>query len=279
MSLPNFLIIGAAKAGTTSLWHYLRQHPDVYMSPVKEPAYFASAGTGPEAGRVDAVRTREAYEQLFAAATTERAIGEASPQYLNDPHAPARVATELGDVRLIVSLRHPVDRAYASYLGRRAGGTEPRSVDEALRRDTYYFESSLYQAPLTRWLARFDRRRVLVLLFDDLAADPSATLPQISAFLTVDAAFAFDVSERHGAGVAPRSAAASALFWSATHAVRRHLPASLRGTGLAGRVQRPLVRRPDPLPDAVRARLQADFRDDILATQALIGRSLAHWLT
>ena len=133
MSGPNFLIIGAAKAGTTSLYHYLRQHPDVYMSPVKEPAYYASAGAGGEPRRRGAIRTRTAYERLFEAATTERARGEASSQYLNDEAAPDRIAADLGDVRLIVSLRNPVDRAYSSYLGRLAGGTERRTLDDALR--------------------------------------------------------------------------------------------------------------------------------------------------
>jgi Sulfotransferase domain len=274
MSLPNFLIIGAAKAGTTSLYHYLRQHPDVYMSPVKEPAYYASPGGGSAA-----VRTRAAYEGLFEAATAERARGEASPQYLNDEAAPGRIAADLRDVRLIVSLRNPVDRAYSSYLGRLAGGTERRRIDEALRRGTYYFDSSLYHASLTRYFTRFDRTRIKVLLFDDLAADSRATLQQICEFLGVQRDFAFDASVKYGSAMTPRSPAANALFWTIVHAARRHLPDGLRNTGLAGRAQHVLVRPPDPLPAAIRQQLQADFRDDILRTEALIGRSLAAWLT
>jgi hypothetical protein len=277
MSGPNFLIIGAAKAGTTSLYHYLRQHPDVYMSPVKEPAYYASAGA--EASRRDGVLTRTAYERLFDAATTERARGEASPQYLNDEAAPDRIAADLPDVRLIVSLRNPVDRAYSSYLGRLAGGTERRTLDEALRRGTYYFDSSLYHAPLTRYFTRFDRARIQVLLFDDLVADARATVQQVCDFLGIERDFAFDASARYGSARAPRSPAVNALFWTITQTVRRCLPASLRDTGLAGRAQRLLVRPPDPLPAALRRQLQADFRDDILLTETLIGRSLAGWLT
>jgi len=279
MSLPNFLIIGAAKAGTTSLYHYLRQHPDVYMSPVKEPAYYTSAGEDPGPVRSQTVRTRAAYEQLFEAATTERARGEASPQYLNDVTAPDRIAADLNDVRLIVSLRNPVDRAYSSYLGRLAFGAERRPVDEALRRGTYYFDSSLYHAPLTRYFARFDRTRLKVLLFDELVADPRATVQQVCDFLCVDRHFVFDTSVAHGAATAPRSPAVNALFWTTAHAVRRYLPERLRNTGVAGRAQRLLTRRPEPLPAAIRQQLQTDFRDDILRTEALIGRSLAAWLT
>jgi hypothetical protein len=274
MSLPNFLIIGAAKAGTTSLYHYLRQHPDVYMSPVKEPAYYASASGG-----ADWIRTRPDYERLFEGARTQRARGEASPQYLNDEAAPDRIAADLRDVRLIVSLRNPADRAYSSYLGRLAGGTERRGVGEALRRGTYYVESSLYHAPLTRYFTRFDRTRIKVLLFDELVADPHATVLDVCDFLGIERDFAFDASVKHGSAVAPRSPAASGLFWKIVHPVRRCLPERLRNTGLAGRAQHLLVRPPDPLPAAIRRQLQADFRDDILETEALIGRSLAGWLT
>jgi hypothetical protein len=273
MSLPSFLIIGAAKAGTTSLYHYLRQHPDVYMSPVKEPAYYASASGG-----ADWIRARQDYERLFEGAGTQRARGEASPQYLNDEAAPDRIAADLLDVRLIVSLRNPVDRAYSSYLGRLAGGTERRGVGEALRRGTYYVDSSLYHAALTRYFTRFDRTRIHVLLFDELVADTRGTLQQVCDFLNVDRGFAFDTSVKHGSAAAPRAPAVNALFWTLTHAVRRHLPERLRNTGLAGRAQHLLVRPPDPLPAAIRRQLQADFRDDLLRTEALIGRSLAAWL-
>jgi hypothetical protein len=274
MSLPTFLIIGAAKAGTTSLYHYMRQHPDIYMSPVKEPAYFAATSGG-----ADWIRTRQDYEHLFDGATTQRARGEASPQYLNDRAAPERIAADLSGVRLIVSLRNPVDRAYSSYLGRLAAGAERRPVDEAMRRGTYYFDSSLYHAPLAGYFARFDRTRIKVLLFDDLVADTGGTLQQVCDFLNVERGFRFDTSVHHGSAVAPRSPAVSAAFWTLTHAIRRHLPERLRDTGLAGRAQHLLVRPPDPLPDAIRRQLQENFRDDILRTETLIERSLAAWLT
>jgi len=118
-----------------------------------------------------------------------------------------------------------------------------------------------------------------VLLFDDLVADARATVRQLCDFLDIERDFAFDASARYGSARAPRSPAVNALFWTLTHTVRRCLPASLRDTGLAGRAQRLLVRPPDPLPAALRRQLQADFRDDILRTEALIGRSLAGWLT
>jgi hypothetical protein len=111
--LPNFLIVGAGRSGTTSLYEYLRQHPQVFMSRVKEPNYFAFEGEiphGPGAAwlRATSVRTREAYEALFAEAGSARAIGEASARYLRSEGAPERIHALLPDARLVGILRNPV---------------------------------------------------------------------------------------------------------------------------------------------------------------------------
>ena len=118
MTLPNFIIIGAAKAGTTALYWYLAEHPDVFMSPVKETFYFAygvdAAGKllyGDPAVHRFPVKTLSAYEALFARANGALAIGEASPIYLECPQAAERIRAVIPDARLICSLRHPVDRA------------------------------------------------------------------------------------------------------------------------------------------------------------------------
>jgi Sulfotransferase domain len=260
MTLPNFLIIGAAKAGTTSIYEYLRQHPDVFMSPVKEPEYFC--GT----------MTRAEYERLFDAVTTERAVGEASTRYLNSDVAPRNVAAELPAVRLIVSLRNPVDRAYSSYLGRLREAREHCSVEEAMRPASYYCQSSLYAPSLARWLEHFDR--INAVIFDDLVADPRAVMRDLYDFVGVDSAFVPDVRAQHNAGSVPKNLAVNKLFWGVVNAIR---PA-VRNTGLAGRIHRRMVRRPDLLPPALRARMLDFFRDDIATTGTLIGRDLSRWL-
>src|SRR3954452_25059385 len=106
MTLPNFLIIGAAKAGTTSLYEYLKQHPDVYMSPLKEPGYYWSEAPALE----DApIRTRADYERLFDGVTTEKALGEAAPRYRKSAPPAEGIAHALPPARLIVSLPNPAD--------------------------------------------------------------------------------------------------------------------------------------------------------------------------
>jgi len=275
MPLPNFLIIGAAKAGTTSLYHYLRQHPDVFMSAVKEPRYFWQEGLAD--GRLE-IFGREAYERLFRDVTSQRAIGEATTHYLNSPTAPERIAADLPDVKLIVSLRNPAERAYSSYLGRLQGGEERRGVEEAMRAGSYYVESSRYHASLLRYFARFGRERIKVILFDDLVANPREVVRDLFDFLGVDSTFEVDVAATHNRAAVPRFLAANRVLLRTGELVHRLLPPSLRNTGITGRMQRLLLKRPEPLPADLRRRLLEEFRDDIGKTAALIERPLGHWL-
>src|SRR5580765_3646808 len=121
MTLPNFLIIGAGKSGTTALYEYLKQHPQVYMSPVKEPRFFAFEGEsvnfgGPWGERLNpevmAFNSIASYSALFEDVEDETAIGEASPIYLWAAKAAARIHRRVPDARLIAILRDPVERAY-----------------------------------------------------------------------------------------------------------------------------------------------------------------------
>ena len=129
--LPNFFIIGAAKSGTTSLYKYLTGHPQVFMSPVKEPCFFSTGlggaddPLGPEPPTL--IRDWDAYRQLFAAVTTETAIGETSANYVYEPQTAARIHRYLPEARLIVSLRDPIDRAYSHFLMASRFGLETTS--------------------------------------------------------------------------------------------------------------------------------------------------------
>jgi hypothetical protein len=269
--LPNFLIIGAAKSGTTSLYHYLQQHPDVYMSPIKEPQYYCDEGER-------AVPALDAYQRLFDGVTSQTAVGEASPQYLNSPSAPRRIADDIPDAKLIVSLRNPADRAYSYYLGRIRGGHERAGVADAMRPGAFYFQTSLYHPGLSRYFERFDTSRIKVILFDDLSADAAAVVRELYTFLGVDQSFGTDVSVRHNVGSMPRSIGLNKTLLAARRAVRTLVPRTFGGTGLAARAQQPLLRPAEPLPSSIRRQLLDRFSDDIAKTSALIGRDLSHWL-
>ena len=170
MTLPNFLIIGAPKAGTTSLYSYFREHPAIFMPELKEPRFFGYEGQG---DRIRfPVRTLEEYTALFDAVTTETAIGEATPHYLVYPVAAQRIRDLIPEVRLIASLRDPVDRAYSVYQMnlRNKGVNTGIPFVEAIRTDHNLRET--YADMLGRYVALFPPEQLKVILLEDLEADP-----------------------------------------------------------------------------------------------------------
>lgn len=174
MVLPNFLIIGAAKAGTTSLYSYLKQHPDIFMSSWKEPKFFSLEGEkldfqGPsQIINTDSINNLESYLELFEGVKDETAIGEASPIYLYSPKAPANIKKYIPDAKLIVVLRHPAERAFSSFAHLIRAGYETLSFEEALEEEPqrikekwaplwYYKEKGFYAQQLERYFELFDR--------------------------------------------------------------------------------------------------------------------------
>lgn len=275
MTLPNFLVIGAGKAGTTSLYRYFLQHPDVYMSPVKEPSFFCDED---ELMNLPAIRSRHAYERLFAGVNGERAIGEASPKYLNTIAGVDRIHATLPGVRLIVSLRNPADRAWSSFLQRSQNATEMRTAEETLLPGNFSFESSFYYPRLRRYFDRFPGEQIKVILFDDLTARTRDTMRELFRFLEIDPDTEVDTSVRHNPAITPRFRRLNYLIAAAFRLVRPFTPEALLFKGYGRRLRQPLFRAPDPFPPALRRRLLEQYRDDILATGDLIGRDLSRWL-
>lgn len=197
--LPNFLILGAQKAGTTALYAYLRWHPEITGPSFKEVSFFDRH-----------YAHGERWYRAHFPARRAAAVGEASPSYLFHPLAPERVAQLLPDVRLIALLRNPVDRAFSHYQHEAALGREPLSFEEAvdregermrgeverMLRDSSYFSypwwnhtylgRGLYADQLERWFAAFPREQLLVLLTDELAQDAAGTYRRVLEFLGVE---------------------------------------------------------------------------------------------
>jgi Sulfotransferase family len=193
MALPTFFIIGAAKAGTTSLHYYLDQHPEVQMSTVKEPHFFA----GPENGipfPPSRIADQGEYESLFDSSFPAR--GEASPSYTNFPRregVPARIKQLVPDARLIYLVRNPIERTVSHYRHAVADGRETRPLNEALRDiakpDSYLACHSLYGRQLELYLQQFDGERVQVVEQTELLRERAATLRGLFRFLGVDDSF------------------------------------------------------------------------------------------
>jgi hypothetical protein len=298
MPLPNFVIIGAARSGTTSLYRYLAQHPETFTSPVKETNYFAWLAEGPLDGSEAAldqmfpVRSIQAYRALFADASDQRAVGEASPRYLHVAGVPERLSAELPDARVIAILREPSRRAYADYLVRQRKGIERRSFAALIDAEAPRMHEppppgarpilhhGLYHAHLRRWLSVIPRDRLLVLLHDDLAADATGCFARLSHFLGISEMGTVDGTVRYGpAGLARSSALDRVINGRFAKAARGVLPTGLRGPAsrLVRWARRKNTRRPE-LPTELRVRLSELYRDDIVALGKLIERDLGAWL-
>jgi hypothetical protein len=296
MCKPNFFVIGAGRSGTTSLYNYLKQHPDVFMSPIKETNFFAYEGENMEFRSVMRfpVVTTEAYLALYHGVSKEKAVGEASPLYLHSRYAAERIREFCPEAKLIAILRHPVDRAHSSFHLHLRDGDEKRTFAEAVRREregiedaslTFgqrnYLRFGRYSRYLSIYFELFEREQIEVYLFDDLAANPLTLMRNVFGFLEVDATFAPDVSLRHNAAGVPES-----RFWqllvtknSFTRMLRKLLPVRAHNSALEIQAAARSRHFAKPkLSEELRHELNKFYRDDILKLQDLIQRDLSPWL-
>lgn len=196
---PDFFIVGAAKCGTSSLYAYLKQHPQVYMSPNKEPHFFSQIEPGADRRYVipRTVASEDEYLNLFREANGAIAIGEASPSYLWDEAAAYRMRDKIPEARIIIVLRDPIERAFSHYLMNVREGTQNLPFYEALLEDqnrpvkgwtssNLYVELGQYASQVERYINFFGRERVCVILSDELKRDTEAALRRAANFLHVD---------------------------------------------------------------------------------------------
>ncbi|MCP4614778.1 MAG: sulfotransferase, partial [Planctomycetes bacterium] len=209
--LPNFLIIGAAKAGTTAIYAYMKQHPQIFMSPIKETNYFAYDGKdaktflGRKAYNDFPIATIAEYAELFKGATNQLVIGEASPLYLESPLAAGRIRELLPEVKLLAILRNPADRAFSDYVMALRLGRGTLAVEDAFEEDEHYVQVGFYYDKLKRYFDLFPREQIKVCLYDDLNQDTLLVVQDIFEYLGVEQTFEPDVASRHNVGGIPKN--------------------------------------------------------------------------
>ncbi|HEV2776907.1 MAG TPA: sulfotransferase [Solirubrobacteraceae bacterium] len=277
--LPDFLIIGAAKAGTTSLHYYLSQHPQVSMSSPKETNFFT---------RDDYVDALDWYMSCFPGEPGVR--GEASPHYSNFPHhrdVPERIAALMPDVKLIYLVRDPIERAESHYFHKYFNRTESRSIDDAFAQvdcGHVYITSSKYGMQLERYLEYFPMSQIMMVDNRDLKHARESTMRSVFSFLDVDpsfdsAAFSREIKDRKK--TVRMSRTAERLHRSPpVQIARRSLPVRFREPlfATARRVLSPTGHvAPARLSGETRDRVAAFFVEDAARLRALTGLPLAHW--
>jgi hypothetical protein len=287
--LPNFIIIGAAKAGTTSLYHYLKQHPQVFMSPIKEARYFSYDGkdtrdiVGEPLKLHFPAKTLTAYMALFKDARDEIAVGEASPIYMESPTAAARIREVLPEVKLVAILRNSIERAISHYLMRVRIGLEPWDVREAFRNEQASFlQDGFYYPQLKRFYDLFPQGQIQVCLFDDLQHDPLSLARKIYCFLGVDATFEPNVETLHNVGGFPRSRIVNAILARVARLYERKAIHAITPAWVVSLYDSVYKKNLNPrfaFPQDLRKRLADLYEDDILKIQDLVQQDLQHWLT
>ncbi len=295
--LPDFLVIGTVKCGTTSLYRYLKSHPEIYLSPIKEPRYFAFPETRPvfvgPHRTLPVVWKIEDYRRLFEARTTELVAGEISPLYLYHQCSPGAIRKLIPKAKLIAILRNPAERAYSHLCHNRRDGHEPladfaAALDAEEKRiakgwySKYHYRNHGYYArQLRRYLEFFPREQMLILLYDDMVADCAGFLKMICSFLGVDESHSFDISERDNVTIGiPRTYILRRLLHSAKRARRMNrggVPLKIAWS-LFQRFPKLLLAPKPEFPPGVRAQLVSEFKPDILELQQMINRDLSRWL-
>lgn len=292
MRLPTFLIIGAPRAGTTALHHWLGKHPDVCMSRPKETQYFS----------LHHDRGPSWYATCFPHHRGEDVVGESTPVYLTLPHVPKRIAATLPEVRLIAVLREPVEQAYSTWWMLRCLGAERRSFEDAVAAEldmdpldervseSYwrhlleasetgrpvdtgrYLMTGHYVDSINRYLRHFDPDQLTLLLYDDLVRESEMAVRHVSAVVGID-------PERAASLRPPRvNQSAGRIEAWARRQVARVPSARVRGvaSAFAGRFDR---RSRPPLADVTRHELTAYFTDVNAGLSTLAGAAVADWFS
>lgn len=281
MFIPNFFLVGAPRCATTSLYTYLKQHPDIYLSVLKEPHFFSSDLTRPPQATVD----KEVYLDLFSDARNEKCLGEGSVWYLESATAPDEIRKFSPAARIIIMLRNPIDMACSLHgLYLRTGNEDLEDFEAALAAQqdrkrgegipaTTYFPEGLqytevakYSAKVERYLRVFGQERVHTIIFDDFAEDTPRAYRRVLEFLDVDPAFdpEFDLEK-----------AAAKLRLTAIRQLRR-IPTEIKRKMRGANDTHRGVRR-KPLEPRLRSRLREEFSTDIERLGELLGRDFSHW--
>ncbi len=302
--LPNFIIIGAGKSGTTTIYEWLRQHPEVYMSPVKETNFFAlegldinSIGTDPKQLQHYpwSVTNRQAYEELFAAATNEKAIGEVSPMYLYSPKAAAAIKNTIPQVKIVAILRQPVDRLHSRFMHLARESREPaENYDQVFDKNSIWWQrddlvrEGLYGQYLRRYFELFDPENIRIFLYEDLRHNPERLMRQLFDFLDVDVSFRVDTATKFNPSgrirnqfldqlIGQNSRLKSALGTIAPSLLRTLKESSIARKNLMRWRAANLEKSPISA-DLRKAMIDRVYGPEIQETARLLGRDLSHWM-
>lgn len=292
--LPNFIIAGAAKSGTTSLYYYLDQHPLITFPALKEPKYFSSINKNfPQAGPGDwsidkyMIKTRENYEKLYKD-LNNLYVGDASPDYLFYANTTTKeIKNFLGDIPIIIILRNPVDRAYSAFNYLVRDGRESHdfltalSLEEERRDNNYdfmwsYIKAGLYSDQVQKFLDTFSKVKIIIL--EEFKKDPNLILNEILLFLGIDQPFEFKTATQHNISGLPTNVIIQFLLSRKNifsvffrEFVKSTIPRSFLES-----LSKKVIKQ-QSLKSQDRLALMKLFKDDIAMLEQFIGFTIPSW--
>lgn len=297
--LPNFIIFGVARCGSTALHEYIQQHPDVFMSDPKEPHFFSFEGerlsfTGPGDDLMInkvAITEFDKYQRLFDGAGNAKAVGEASIEYGYYPKAVAGIQKYVPDARLVCMIRNPADRAFSAFSFMRSRLFEPfdrfedaladedRRVAAGWHHIWHYRRMSYFYPQLKRYFDAFPHAQIKVYLYENFSREPLAVVRDAFEFLGIDPSFTPSRTPQTVVGGIPKNLLLHRVLmgvWSLKAVLRPLIPEAVRRP-LWRRLHTGNLRR-DTMDPRTREQLLSEFRSDIHRTQELIGQDLSAWL-
>ncbi len=299
--LPNFLIVGAAKSGTTSLYSYAKEHPEIFMSKEKEPRFFISSicsTLSNEDPRRNVLQkytsvTYDHYVNLFKEATNYKVIGEASASYLyNFQTAIPNIKTYLKNPNIIICLRNPIDRAFSAYTYLVRDQYEVLSFEKCLELESerkaknwsminFYKDAGCYYRQVKAYLDNFNH--VKIYIYEELDRNALGLAKNMYEFLGVSPSFIPDTRTRYNVSGIPKNKHIH-TFLTESNILKKMLKPLVniilpkeKREKIAERIKARNLMKPAIKPET-RAYLITAFREDILKLQDLIGENLTHWL-
>ena len=301
---PNFFFIGGMRCGSTSLKLMLEQHPEIYMSPIKEPYYYLAQAIRNKENpsqedfkflqkfeKGGKYRTTETYRSLFQNVGGAKIVGEAS-HYLYHSKAIPAIYKDCPDARILVCLRNPVDRLFSEYLLYIRRGSETGSFSEFVNRHVTPFvkgevsqkrsvprlDKGLQADLLEKWLAQFGADQLKVIFFDVFNENPSQTMNDIFRWLDVDTSFSAEKIHAQKGG-APKVKWLTSMMnsqHSLSKKIKSQIPKSAR-TRLRSAIFTKTLERPE-MEEKTRLFLIDFYRDDVDTLSKMLGRDLSDWV-
>lgn len=286
MALPNFIIIGAAKSGTTSIYHYLKQHPQIFMCPIKEPNFFSSNPCN---------YTIKEYENLYKGTIDEKAIGEASPSYLRSYETPMKIKQLIPHCKIIIILRNPMERLFSDFNYSKCLGVNRGNVDDFLRKQvknnkgSWYslgimIKTGMYYDQVKRYIQVFGREKIKINLYEELISKSQQFILDIYKFLEVNSSFFPNIEKIYNVGSKPIIPKLSEFIGNPPAIIKNFfkflLPMEyIKQKQLIKRILWFNVRSQKSLmSNETKSYLLKIYHEDILNLEQLIGKDLSDWL-